>query len=136
MIKKISLFQLYSIRNSVLGEGIPNYSFQYLGDDAESTFHLGFLENEEVIGILTVMKINDNVFQFRGMAVDQRFQNKKIGSQLLDYAEKLVAKPNTKIWLNARLNAVIFYEKSGYVKNGEFFNIEPIGLHIKMEKHF
>ncbi|MBC7556980.1 MAG: GNAT family N-acetyltransferase [Chryseobacterium sp.] len=134
MIKKISSAETHQLRKNVLGENMPYYQFIYNGDDEGTAFHLGYFNKENLIGILTVMQTNEDTFQFRGMAVLQNQQGKNIGKKLLDFATELV-KPSSKIiWLNARKWVISFYLKNGFEGEGEFFNIEPIGLHLKMRK--
>lgn len=134
MIKKISSAETHQLRKNVLGENIPNYKFIYDGDDAKSTFHLGYFDEEKLSGILTVMQTDETTFQFRGMAVLQNQQGKNVGKKLLDFAAEII-KPNAKeIWLNARKWVIPFYTKNGFEGEGDFFNIEGIGLHLKMRK--
>lgn len=134
MIKIISTIETYGLRKKVLGENIPNYQFIYNGDDEEKTVHLGFFESEDLVGILTVMQTAENACQFRGMAVSENNQGKNIGGKLLDFATELIDSKVEEIWLNARKNVVPFYIKYGFEADGDFFMIEPIGLHLKMSK--
>ncbi|WP_417428119.1 GNAT family N-acetyltransferase [Halpernia sp.] len=134
MIKKISSHDTYGLRKNILGENIPNYQFIYNGDNDENTFHLGFFEHEILVGILTVMQNNENTFQFRGMAVSINQRGKNIGGKLLDFATDLIHSKAEKIWLNARKDVVPFYLKNGFEAEGDYFMIEPIGLHLKMRK--
>ncbi|MGS0747985.1 GNAT family N-acetyltransferase [Halpernia sp. GG3] len=134
MIKKISSVETHDLRKNVLGENIPDYQFIYKGDDEKTTFHLGYFDEEKLAGILTVMKTDETTFQFRGMAVLQNQQGKSVGRKLLDFATEL-SKPNAQsIWLNARKRVIPFYEKNDFEGEGDFFNIEGIGLHLKMRK--
>ena len=134
MIKKISSAETHHLRKSVLGENIPDYQYIYNGDDEKTTFHLGYFENEILVGNLTVMKIDETTFQFRGMAVLQNQQGKNIGGKLLDHATDLVTPMAKMIWLNARKWVIPFYQKNGFEGEGDYFNIDGIGLHLKMSK--
>ncbi|SFI30232.1 GNAT family N-acetyltransferase [Halpernia frigidisoli] len=134
MIKKISSTETHQLRKNVLGENNPDYQFIYNGDDDQTTFHLGYFDGEILSGILTVMQTDETTFQFRGMAVLQSQHGKNVGKKLLDFASELV-KPNAKtIWLNARKWVIPFYEKNGFTGEDDFFNIDGIGLHLKMSK--
>ncbi len=130
----ISPDETYDLRKNVLGENILDYQFIYNGDDDETTFHLGYFENEKLLGILTVVQTNKRTFQFRGMAVAKLQQGKNIGKKLLDFAAEQVNPKAKLIWLNARKRALPFYLKNGFEGQGEFFHIEPVGLHLKMSK--
>lgn len=134
MIKKISSAETHQLRKTVLGENIPNYQFIYNGDDDKKTFHLGYFDDGKLSGILTVMQTDESTFQFRGMAVLQTSQGKNVGKKLLDFATESIQPKAKKIWLNARKWVIPFYQKNGFEGEGGFFNIEPIGLHLKMSK--
>ncbi len=68
------------------------------------------------------------------MVVDPGFRGNGVGSLLLAEVESLLCgKGITRIVLHARLAAVPFYEKSGYVRQGEAFT--EIGIpHQYMSK--
>jgi ribosomal protein S18 acetylase RimI-like enzyme len=54
---------------------------------------------------------------------------------LILYCEKyILTKNGNLIWFNARENAVKFYEKLGYTKQGNPFIIDGIGSHYVMYK--
>ncbi len=111
------------------------FSADDLEKDKSDFLIAGFLHETLVCCcILTDLK-NDN-FKLRQMAVVADLQGKKIGQNLLVFAEKLAKEKNIKcIELNARLHAKEFYEKCGYKSNGEEF-LEVLIPHVKMIKHF
>jgi ribosomal protein S18 acetylase RimI-like enzyme len=54
---------------------------------------------------------------------------------LVQHVETYLKKENQyTIWFNARIIAIGFYEKLGYVKIGEPFEIDTIGIHYIMYK--
>lgn len=135
MIIPISPEQTYPLRRAVLRKNMPNEPHEFKGDFDDSAFHLGYFSNHEIVGVVTVL-IVDNAAQIRGMAVDENFQGKGIGAQLVREAEILIEqKQVSRIWMNARATAVSFYEKLGYSILGECFEIEPIGPHYVMQKN-
>lgn len=134
MIKCISSVETHNLRRTVLGDNISDYQYIYSGDDDEETTHIGYLENDEIVGILTIMKSEQTIFQFRGMAVSKNHQGKNIGGKLLSFASEFVSKDAKSIWLNAREKVIPFYKINGFIPEGEYFRIEPIGLHLKMSK--
>ena len=136
MIKVIKPEGVFPLRRAVLRKNMPNEPHEFLGDFDENTFHLGYFEKNELIGIVTLMK-NGNIAQLRGMAVADNHQGKGIGKKLVLEAEKILLNEKiSKIWMNARENAVPFYEKLGYKIEGEVFIIKPIGFHYLMSKSF
>lgn len=115
---------------------MPNESHEFHGDFDGNTFHLGYFNGNQLLGIVTIMK-NGEVAQIRGMAVEQQQQGKGIGRELMLEAEKILTQENVhKIWMNARETAVPFYEKLGYSIEGEIFMIKPIGFHYLMTKYY
>ena len=136
MIKLINATDTFPLRRAVLRKNLPNEPHEFNGDFDESTFHLGFYENDKIIGIVTILK-NGKIAQLRGMAVADLHQGKGIGKQLVLEAEKILKKENfSRIWMNARENAVPFYEKLGYRIEGDLFVIKSIGFHYLMSKEF
>jgi GNAT superfamily N-acetyltransferase len=69
------------------------------------------------------------------MAVYKIYQKNKIGSLLLKKVESFCININIDfIWMNARLEAIEFYLKQGYVKTKKSFNIEGVGKHYFLYK--
>lgn len=136
MIKLISAEETYPVRKAVLRKEFPDEPHQFSGDLDPDTFHLGYFEENEMKGIVTIMK-NGSVAQLRGMAVSEDCQGKGFGKMLIQKAEDILLKDKiSKIWMNAREKAVPFYEKCGYKIEGEIFIIKPIGFHYLMAKYF
>lgn len=140
-IKKISSRDTFLVRHPILREGKPIESCQFDGDDLETTTHFGLFIDKNIIGVLSVFKNNnvifnsENQFQIRGMAILKDFQRKGFGDELIKHAEKYIKSQFGKlIWFNARESAVPFYEKLGYIKIGEPFYIADIGIHYNMKK--
>ncbi|GAA4049910.1 GNAT family N-acetyltransferase [Flavobacterium chungnamense] len=140
-IKKISSRDTFLVRHPILREGKPIESCQFDGDDLETTTHFGLFIDKNIIGVLSVFKNNnvifnsENQFQIRGMAILEDFQRKGFGDELIKHAEVYIKSQFGKlIWFNARESAVPFYEKLGYIKIGEPFSIADIGIHYNMKK--
>ena len=136
MIKFINAEQTFLLRRAVLRKNMPNEPHEFSGDFDDNTIHLGYYEGEEIIGIVTIIK-NGKIAQLRGMAVADAHQGEGIGKKLVLEAENVLKKENfSRIWMNARENAVPFYEKLGYRIEGDLFVIKPIGFHYLMSKEF
>ena len=141
MLKEITITEAFSVRHHVLREGKPLESCHFEGDDLATTKHFGYFNNNNLIGIISVFK-KDNVFfeqsqfQIRGMAVLTTHQKKGIGAALVRLAEQYIeSQKGSLIWMNARIIAVEFYEKSGYQIIGNSFEIPEIGTHYVMFKN-
>jgi predicted GNAT family N-acyltransferase len=87
-----------------------------------------------VLGCVMMRRVSDEEVKLRQMAVATELQGQGIGNGLLQQAEEL-AKSQGYIWisLHARLSAVLFYEKAGYVGEGDVFT--EVGIpHLVMKK--
>ena len=140
-IKKITALEAYSVRQDVLRKGKPIETCQFEGDDLPTTYHFGYYENDNLAGIISIFKNNNNNFasnnqyQIRGMAVLELYQKKGIGQLLVKHTEAYCKKVQTgSIWFNARTAAVGFYEKLGYTTVGSAFIIKDVGEHYLMTK--
>ncbi len=147
VISKISGKETYPVRHPVLRAGRPIEDCYFTGDELETTIHLGLFIKEELVAVGTFLSNLDatieqlkyhkieQCYQLRGMAVLKEMQGKQLGKNLLIAAEQLLyAKDVTALWFNARTVAVPFYEKMGYEKISEAFEIENVGTHYKMYK--
>jgi len=69
----------------------------------------------EIIGVGRLHQVSDRTWQIRYMAVQEAYQGQNIGSMILHKLEDLAqADSAKKIILQARQNAVPFYQKHGY----------------------
>ncbi len=140
-IKKINAIDTYPVRQEVLRKGKPIETCQFKGDDDENTVHFGLYQKEQLIGIISIFKEKNNLFQeknqfqIRGMAVLEDFQGKGFGAELVKVAENYCINQNVDlIWFNAREIAVYFYKKLGYTSIGDSFLIPDVGIHFAMYK--
>lgn len=138
-IKEIPVESTLQVRNEVLRPNQPIASCSFDGDNLPSTHHFGFFNDENIVGIISAFaRTNPNwsiqqQLQVRGMAVLQNFQKKGIGEHLISHVISFAQENNIElIWMNARKNAVPFYEKTGFHTYGTAFEIEGIGTHFLM----
>jgi len=75
-------------------------------------------------------------WQLRGMATDSELRGRGVGRALLLVAEKTIIERSDVrlLWCNARLDAVVFYEKQGWRSVSEVFEVSTAGPHRKMTK--
>ena len=142
-ISEIKPHELVPIRQAVLRQGLPVEASIFDGDYAELTAHFGAFENNQLIGCASLVANQttrlegqtDFMMQLRGMAVLPEYQSKGVGAQLLRAAEKHARSIGTDtLWFNARIRAVAFYERNGYLKKGAPYEIEGVGTHYFMFK--
>ena len=140
-IKKITSAKALPIRHRILRKGEAIERCIYPSDDLETTLHFGLYENEVLSGIISVFETKKDIFtdekqfQIRGMAVLENHRNKGFGAALVRHVEDYLKRENQHtIWFNARIIAIGFYEKLGFVKIGDSFEIDTIGVHYIMYK--
>jgi predicted GNAT family N-acyltransferase len=136
--KRASIEEVIPLRHRILRKGRPIETASFAEDHFESTLHFG-LYNEHG-NIICCLMMTPNLYkgldawQLRGMATDEKWQGKGIGSELVKKSIAAVQEISKKslLWCNARESAVGFYEKLGWKIDSELFTIEPIGPHYKM----
>lgn len=96
--------------------------------------HFALLEGEAMVAVVVSRDLGEGAVKFRQMAVEAERQGEGWGRELLDRAEgRLSGEGARSFELNAREEAVGFYEKLGYEKVGERF-VEVNIPHWKMVK--
>ena len=109
------------------------YSAEDLARD-KTDILLASFEGEEIIGCCILTKVDNENLQLRQMAVLDSFQQKGIGSNLIQFAEKIAKEKFTKtIILHARKVVAEFYLKNGYSIEGDEF-VEVNIPHYQMRK--
>ena len=138
-IRKIQPEETYAIRLEVLRNGM-DLPVQFSGDEDIKTFHLGIFEDHKLKGICSFMETVNALFetpqfQLRGMATLFEDRGKGFGRLLLLKGIEILKDKGVKtLWCNARVNAVDFYIKLGFLQNGTSFNIPQVGAHYKLYK--
>ncbi len=130
----IEYSQELSLRDNVLRKPLGMSLFDEDLSAEVHDFHLGAFIDGALAGVLILTILNSIEIKMRQVAIDNRYQNKKVGSRLVIFAEKYAADNGyTSMVLNARKTAVEFYEKLGYTKiSDEFLEIKI--PHYKMFK--
>lgn len=86
--------------------------------------HIGCIEqlDDSLVGGLLLAPVDDETIRLMQVAVDNKYQGEGIGKELVKYAEKRAKKAGFhRIVMHAMLSVVNFYEKMGYVQEGEIF---------------
>ncbi len=95
---------------------------------------IGAFEDEKMLGCCLLTRMDSKTLRLRQMAVYNNLQGKGIGRALMIFAENIARDMGYEIlMMHARVTAIGFYEKLGYVKkDGQF--IEITIPHVIMEK--
>jgi N-acetylglutamate synthase-like GNAT family acetyltransferase len=101
----------------------------------QDSFHIMAVAAGEVIGVGRLHLISRNKAQIRYMAVDEKYQNRSVGTSILNALERRAALLGAeKILLDARENALGFYQKAGYKIIAPSHTLFGVIKHVKMEK--
>jgi predicted GNAT family N-acyltransferase len=140
-VRRISPRETYPLRFKVLWPHKHKEEWCSMeGDDAPEAFHLGvFTEDNKLISVGSFLQdvhpefSGDNQFRLRAMATDPDYSGKGSGSLLLNEAFVILNQKHVQmLWCDARLKAVPFYEKLGFIRIGETYEKPNIGPHYLM----
>jgi len=125
----------YALRWDVLRKlwGHPKGSEK--DDLEEDSFHIIVVDGDNVVGVGRLHLNSDTEAQIRYMAVAEKYRNKSIGSKIIVALESHARGQNcSNIVLNARKEAVKFYERAGYSVERKSHTLFGIIEHYRMSK--
>ena len=106
-------------------------------DDKGEEFchHLAAVKKQKIIGVARLEFPTKETAQLRYMAIDNLYQKQGIGRRIVQHMEQYaVQKKSQVLFLNARENALGFYEKLGYEITGKSYLLFDSIQHYKMSK--
>ena len=104
-------------------------------DESDKVKHMVFYKDGEPIGTCRYY-IEDDEYRIGRIAVIKEYRGIGIGQMIVRYAEdKILEIGGRETVLSAQVRAKGFYEKLGYVGEGEIY-MEEMCPHIKMRKSF
>lgn len=131
--------RLYPLRLRVLRPGQPPSSVEHDYDYFAEVVHVAAIDGgSQVVACATLYpeETPDGrpAWRLRAMATAPEVRGKGYGASTLRHGMQLARERGaTLLWCNARSGAVWFYERLGFVKTSEEFEIPPIGPHFVME---
>jgi GNAT superfamily N-acetyltransferase len=146
-VRPIEATQACIVRAEVLRPHWTPVQCSWPMDEDPRTLHLGGFVNGELAGVASFiaeahpqlpaeLEIEpENMMKLRGMATRARYRRSGVGSAVLTRGmDELSVRALAYLWCNARMTAVPFYERHGWIKWGEEFDNPPVGPHIVMWK--
>ncbi len=101
----------------------------------DRAIHLAAYDGDRIVAVARLHFNSEEEAQIRYMAVDERYRNRGIGSEMLKELERVAREKGAKyIVLEARENAVNFYLKNGYVIVKKSFLLFDSIQHYRMMK--
>ena len=116
--------QLVELRYKILLEPLGLRFLDSHRDKEVNYLHIGCVESldEKLIGGLMLIPLDEKTIRMMQVAVDTKYQGEGVGRALVAYAEKRSKEAGyTKIVMHAMLNVIGFYEKLGYLQEGDIF---------------
>ncbi len=103
-------------------------------DEDENGIHFGLFHDNKLISVVSCFEKEDGSMQFRKFATIKEFQRQGFGTALLKYIMAFAEEQNVrKIWCNARISAIGFYQKFGLQETVVKFSRDGID-YVVMEK--
>lgn len=101
----------------------------------EQAFHRAAFDEQKIVGVSRLHQTDNGVAQIRYMAVDPLHQGCGIGKQLLATLEDIARSEQVhQIELNARENAIGFYQAAGYENLRPTHTLYQCIPHVLMQK--
>ncbi|MDN3587240.1 GNAT family N-acetyltransferase [Pedobacter aquatilis] len=92
-----------------------------LEDDFEG-IHFGLYAEHKLTGVVSLFN-EDDIYQFRKLAVLTNDQKKGYGTVLMNYLiDFCKIQKASRLWCNARVNATEFYSKFGFLETDNLFS--------------
>jgi GNAT superfamily N-acetyltransferase len=134
-IAQVGARRTSELRRTVLRPGWPVGSVMP-GDSEPGVLHLAALDGEAVLSACVLFPrpypVHPDVpdaWQLRGMATAATARGSGIGARLLAAAGELVASRGGRLlWCSARVSAIGFYERCGFVADSEEFVPAETGI--------
>jgi len=135
-VTEIEFEKYYDLRFEILRKPWNQPKSSTKDEWENNSIHVLMLnEKSEAIAVGRLQLNNASEGQIRSMAVRTDMQNKGLGSDIISFIEKKAKEKNLEyITLDARINAVKFYEKHGYVVAGESYLLFGEIKHFRMTK--
>ncbi len=134
-VQPVDVSRIMPLREAVLSTP-DRRDLAFPGDAASATVHLAAVTaGGEAVGCVTLMRApleNKDATQLRGMAVDPAYQSQGVGGALLRACHERVGAQ--RLWCNARVAAIGFYEKHGWACVSPIFEVPGVGPHRVMRR--
>ncbi|GAA4318439.1 GNAT family N-acetyltransferase [Flaviaesturariibacter amylovorans] len=126
--------QMVKLREDILRRPLGLHLEQDELEQEKNNILMAAYEDDQMLGCCMLVEEAPDTVRLRQMAVLNDLQGKGIGKALMTFAENLARdRGYKKITMHARKNALGFYEKMGYRKQGTEFQEITIP-HYVMEK--
>ncbi len=114
--------QMIDLRNEILRKPLGLLLTANETSDDKNNILIGAFEDDKMLGCCMLVKESAGCILLRQMAVRNQLQGKGVGRALMEFAENIARDIGyEKIAMHARTSATGFYEKMGYMPEGNEF---------------
>lgn len=133
---KEELNQYYQLRYDILRAPWGQPPGSEMANDDHSAIHLCLIFADLMVGVCRLHYNTNDEAQIRFMGIKSEYRNQQLGDYLIKAAENISKSNHCKtIYLQARENAVPFYERNGYHIEAKTFLLFDTIQHYAMRKN-
>ena len=106
-------------------------------DNSENTVHIGFFDNNKLIGVARLIDLDKDVIHIGRVVIDKEYRGKGIGRELIIGCENIaqqILKRKIIIELSAQIQAENFYKSLGYNRVNDIIYLDAGIEHVDMRK--
>ena len=106
-------------------------------DNSENTVHVGFFDNNKLIGVARLIDLDKDVIHIGRVVIDKEYRGQGIGREVIIGCEniaKQILKKEIIIELSAQIQAEKFYESLGYNRVNDKIYLDAGIEHVDMRK--
>lgn len=138
VVSPIDMWNAVNIRQIVFREeqNVPYHEDEIYEEQLQSKTYLIYLK-DKVIGTIRYREIEERTFKIERFAILKEFRNKGYGKQIVEYFSNMIAYSYNPclVTLNAQEQTIHFYQKCGFIGEGELF-LEAGIKHLRMNKEY
>jgi GNAT superfamily N-acetyltransferase len=140
-IEAVSAAAVRPLRQAVLRPHQRAGELVWAGDEDPAALHAAAFDGEALLAVASVVPAphprdpRPGDWRVRGMATRPEARGRGLGAALLERClEHARAHGGARAWCNARTPVIAFYERAGFLVEGEPFELPAIGPHVVMTK--
>ena len=106
-------------------------------DHSENTIHIGYFNDNKLIGVARLIDLDKDVVHIGRVAIDKEYRGRGIGRELIIGCENIaqqILKRKIIIELSAQIQAENFYKSLGYNRVNDIIYLDAGIKHVDMMK--
>ena len=106
-------------------------------DNSENTVHIGFFDNNKLIGVARLIDLDKDVIHIGRVVIDKEYRGQGIGRKLIIGCENIaqqILKRKIIIELSTQIQAEKFYKSLGYNRINDKIYLDAGIEHVDMRK--